>query len=272
MAITITADSAVAAEESRGTKFWTRTTLAEQLQGELSGARAAGGASVPDRLDNIVYESFGYVWECHDWICRRRLMSVELASGEETWTPNDDSYTDFEKIDHNWLIETAGKLPIEFTTDVGKFEAIRAQWVNASRTLQAGEPEIAYIEPDTAESNYRVMFRFAPKADGAYIYRAYYMATAPALTATQTPKWPTSMFRLWHIHAKFSAQSAFFPNDNKWESTYRHFAGLLAQAKEQNDEHLRTSTPRTHDGYGDNIGLATMGDFDVGGGTVTTDW
>ena len=255
---------------SRGTKMWTRASLAEQLQGELPKARNAAGGSVPDRLANIIYESFGFLWEYHDWVFRRRVMSITLASGEETWAPTDDDYTDFEKVDHNAPPETSGDRPLEITNDVARFQAVRSAWLNAERTVQSGEPEIALIEPDTSQSTYRVQFRFAPKADGVYVYRVYYIATAPALGTTEVPKWPTSMFRLWHLDSKWRAQQAFYPGRDTWKSTYRHLAGRLEHAKSQNDEHMRTSTPRLHDGYGDLAYVLAM--QDLAGTPVFTNW
>ena len=246
MGITGQADGQASATGTRGGKYWTRTTLANHLVGLLPMARNASGGSVPDRLDDIINETFAWLWECHPWEWRRTTTTLTTAANDQTLTlPADYHY-----LDQLTLIETSDNGGIKVTTDLGEFNANR-QANTTDGVVDTGQPEIAFCEVDQTASEFRRLLRIIPAADGVYSYLAAYFKLAPAMGPNDVPMWPSFMFRVWKSLSQAIAQHDFDPNDEKWKSTYGFAKSQLDAAKNDNDKNLDTQAPEIRPGLDD---------------------
>ena len=253
MGLTITADSAVSSTGSRATKYWTRTTLATELMGELpSSCRQSGGAA-PTRLVNIVLQSMGDLEETHDWRWRRASGTASLTSAAATFRIS-NSYTDFGKLLNTVLIETSGYGTIKMTQDVERFRLHQLEWLD-----RTGQPELGILEVDTALSEHGMLLRVSPTPNGTYAYSCDYLKTPAAYSTTDIPRWPPFMFRLWHLDCTWRGLYALDRKAGTWKDAKGLFEAELEKATTQNDEPEQSQLPRIHDGYGDAAAFASSG-------------
>jgi len=243
-----------------GTKQWTRSSLAAHLLRELSKSGATVTGTTPDALANIVYESFGFCWECHNAQFRQREMTFSVADGDSEYSiSSSENYPDFHKFEPGTVAETTGDTPLVLTNSAREYEARRAANTDSSGSLESGEPELALIVPDPSLGSYGTKLMFVPEANATYTYRTWYLCRAPALDLTEVPKWPTEMFRLWHQEAAWRAEKSFIKGDDRWKSGYRGARGALQTIKDENDEELIEDTSEFYDGYDDLGSLASSG-------------
>ena len=220
---------------------WTLATLKAHILGELNQDRNAAGGSVPDRLGDIVHESFQELWYEHDWLYKRTIGSLVTVADTATVDLPDD----FEKLDQKWLHENNRNGPLVFTDEAQPFEDQR--YVDIDRT---GLPRVARIAPDTTETTkYVWQVEFTPTPLKVLTYRYIYLRHAIALDGDTAVLWPNAFHRGWHFLALARCQRAF-KRDDSWQETFAAYNHWLTRAKQQNDETLRASTPVIRDGNG----------------------
>ena len=158
---------------------WIPSTLATQLIGELNVARNATGGTVPDRLMNIIVESFNSLWECHDWIFRRRSGTLTFVSG----TATDNMPNDFEKLCPYWVGENNREGTLRFTDDEQEFERHRYNNQTTSGTADTGTPHIAIIRANTTFTSlsYAMLAYVVPTPEKALTYPFWYIRSSPDL-------------------------------------------------------------------------------------------
>ena len=218
---------------------WTLTTLIAQIVGELNQDRSAAGGSVPDRLSNIVHESYENLWEEHDWLFKRVTATLTLTAD----TATADLPDGFEKLDPKWIYENNDRGPLFFSDEAHPFE----DQLFSDKDI-TGNPRIARIQPDTTETDKFVwQVEVTPTPIEAMTYRYVYLRYAPAIDDDTVILWPQPWHRGWHDLALARAQRAFKADDS-WQETFAAYNHWLTRAKHQNDETLRASTPSIRDG------------------------
>jgi hypothetical protein len=250
MGVTGQADGIASATGTRGTEYWTRTSLVQYIVGSVPGARNASGGLVPDRLDILAKSKFGLLWECHPWNWRRVPVILTTAVGDEYI----DLPSGYDYCDQLALTETSGNGKLQLTTNIQDFDDEQQGWTTNGVTDQ-DQPELAFCEVDPDATEYRRRLHIIPAADGVYAYRMYYFSLAPSLSATDVPKWPPFMFRLWETLVEALAEKMLRPTDDTWKGTYQFFRKLLDDAIEQNDRDLATQAPECHIGMDDWMAL-----------------
>ena len=227
---------------------WTLTTLNAQIVGELNQDRSAAGGTVPDRLSNIVHESYETVWDEHDWLFKRVPATLALVAN----TATADLPEAFAKLDPKWIYENNDRGPLFFTDEAHPFEDRVFH-----DTDTTGDPVLARIQPKTSDTDkFLWQVRVTPVPSAAMTYRYVYLRYAPAITTTTAILWPQPFHRLWHDLALARCQRAFEVGDD-WIETFAAYKHGLGNAKRQNDETLRASTPRIRDSNNDRGNVAS---------------
>lgn len=220
---------------------WTADTLAAHLVGELNQDRNAAGGLTPDRLLNLIFESYQWLWQSWPWKFRRVRYTLTIAAAAETTALP----ADFEKVDSKWLESNDRHGALAFTEDVEEFETLR----RLRGTTNTGTPNAALIEQVSLTSALKQV-RVSPIPAQQYTYVMVYLRIAPDIEHDGTVYWPTIMHNLWHALAKAKTQRGF-RRDDAWKESWAYYKTLENHAHSENDEHMRSSTPVIRDGYGD---------------------
>ena len=225
---------------------WTANTLTEHLLGELNQDRNALGGTYPTRLLNLVTESYQWLWQKQEWKFRRVRTTLSV-SAETAALP-----ADFEKFDAKWLESNNRNGPVRLTEDIETFESWRR--LNTDNT---GQPCIGLVE-QTSLTDVSKILRVSPVPAQTYTYVLVYLRIAPDITGDSTVYWPSIMHDLWHALAKARAQRGF-RRDDAWKESWAFFKSMFDDARNKNDESMRSSTPAIVDGYGDMAGFPSSG-------------
>jgi hypothetical protein len=252
MGVTVSTGTQASATGTRTAVYYTRTTMAEQLMGELPSSCRESGGTVPTRLSRIILGRMGALETRRDWRWRKANGTVSLVANDASFRMN-NSYADFGKLLNQHLIETSDHGAIRITQNVDEFRAHQRLWNG-----QTGEPELGMFEPDTALSEHGVLLRLSPTSNGTYAYTFDYIKLVATYGATDVPKWPTWMFELWYGDCLWRALLAFDRAGGDWKDAKVLFEAELKQA-ELNDEPEQTQLMRISDGYGDAAAFSSSG-------------
>ncbi len=248
MGISVTASST--SSTPAVTALWSVDSLSAQLLGELNQDRNAIAAA-PDRLKAIVVEALGELWDEYDWAFQQRQGTIELSADADSA----DLPADFSQM-LSWVLQDPDKgETVRVVKDVKRWLRIK-QGYSSDDT---GSPTLAVILRDTSDSNnFLWKIHFEIKADQAYSYPFLYKALCPLDLSSDHADYkgssdvipmPRALHHLWHLNARWRAQSEF-RTDDEWVRTHRLYQQMLLRAKTEADRPAEVMDP-TQDGYMD---------------------